>query len=156
MSVPFVLRSAPYAAKASLRPPSAAPVALLARMMCSPRARSSLVRRSAAALLVTSAAGDVPGVAAGAIDIWSDIAGAGVVVAPVGALVATAPAQPTATTAVNATAVSMEKRDCTGTSRDCWPGSVVAGLTLATQRPDGRTTISPPFRLLQRFGPIEI
>src|SRR5215212_364753 len=65
MSVPFVLSRSPYAANSSVRPPRAAPVAFEAKMMCSPRARSSFVRRSAAAVSVMTSP---PAEALGAID----------------------------------------------------------------------------------------
>src|SRR5215218_4784238 len=125
MVAPFLLRRSPYAAKASLRPPRAAPVALLARMMCSPRARSSLVRRSAAAPSVMGAAVE-PGVAIGDSDIGASdmgalvMAGAVVGAAVVGAVEAPLPLQALNTAAVKTTPASKREGRCTGWSP--WEG----------------------------------
>src|SRR5688500_11165245 len=125
MSVPFLFRRSPYAANSSLRPPSAALVAFEARMRCSPRARFSETRRSAAGESVMASPIEPLGAIEGSIDIECEADGdaAGVAGWLVGAVLA--PLAEQAAKATVAAAVSAIDRDFTWCISRCVGARVV-------------------------------
>ena len=164
-SVPFLLRRSPYAANSSLRPPRAASVAFAAKMMCSPRARSSFVRRSAAAVSVIAPAGRGRGArAAGHHGVVRHhrVARGHAWVPVLGALVAPVPLHAAKTTA--AAAVRMMGRNFTGrfscrlVARDRRPvsqdGRVARGnrLCMRADRGSGSDRTSCNFIPVQDLG----